>query len=114
MEPIELVSRRTALGLSQSALAGLLGASQARIAHMERGARPIPLGFAGELEALEDRAHEVYQRMFDGAFLGYKDEVSVRGDDPLEMVAAARARRQLHAAGRVQARLVAAESYSRT
>ena len=102
MEPIELTARRNALGLSQQALADILDISQAKIAHMERGARPIPPGFADELAILEDR---IDTRSHGLAFQP-GDQIVVL-DEPMERTAAAWAAARLRRGGH-DSRIVAA------
>lgn len=102
MEPIELIARRTALGLPQHALADILDISQAKISHMERGARNIPAGFADELAILEDR---VEARAAQLAARSLSEIVIL--DEPLERTAAAWAAARLRRSGR-NARIIAA------
>ena len=102
MEPIELTARRNALGLSQQALADILDISQAKVAHMERGARPIPPGFADELAILEDR---IDTRSHGLAFQP-GDQIVVL-DEPMERTAAAWAAARLRRGGH-EVRIVAA------
>ena len=59
MAPIELKSRREALGLSQSRLADLLDVKQNTVAQWESGVRGIPFGVSQELDAIEDRVEQV-------------------------------------------------------
>lgn len=99
MEPTELIARRTALGLSQGRLASMMGVSQAKIAHMERGARQVPRGFDAELAAIEDRLAARVAEFVAQATSGATELVVVGRDDPLDLVAAARASAQLRASG---------------
>ena len=102
MEPIELIARRAALGLSQRALADILDISQAKLSHMERGARAVPAGFSGELAILEDR---VEARAAQLASRTVSEIVVV--DEPMEHTAAAWAAARLRRGGR-SVRIVAA------
>ena len=53
MNPVEIVARREALGLSQVQLAALLGVAQNTVSAWERGKRNIPAGVHTDLESLE-------------------------------------------------------------
>ena len=61
MTPIELRSRREALGLNQTDLAQFLGVKQSAVSHWEMGRRPIPDGINGELNALEDQLEAILE-----------------------------------------------------
>jgi len=101
-EPTELTARRNALGLSQQVLADILDISQAKISHMERGARNIPAGFGDELAILEDRTETR------AALLAARplSEIVIL-DEPLERNAAAWAAARLRRGGH-DSRIVAA------
>jgi transcriptional regulator with XRE-family HTH domain len=58
MTPIELKARREALGLSQSALAGMLDVAQNTVSQWEGGQRRVPDGIDAELAACEDLVEE--------------------------------------------------------
>lgn len=55
MSPIELKSRREALGLTQAGLSQALHVKQGTINGWETGSRPIPPGVNGNLDSLEER-----------------------------------------------------------
>lgn len=55
MDGRELYARRLALGLSQPALAAVLGTTQATVSRWEAGTRRIPPGIENELRRLEGR-----------------------------------------------------------
>ena len=103
MQPIEFVSRRKSLGLSQGDLGALFDppVKQATIAHWERGARPIPPGIDGALatlEAMQDDITESMQDLVEQSSTGTVELVlplSNAGKLPLDFqgVAAARALR---------------------
>ena len=102
MEPIELIARRNALGLSQRDLAGILDISQAKISHMERGARSTPAGFGDELAILEDRTEARAAQLAARSL----SEIVVL-DEPLERTAAVWAAARLRRGGH-DSRIVAA------
>ena len=56
MTPAELKTARTELGLSQAALASVLGVRRATVADWERGVHAIPDMLALALEALKARS----------------------------------------------------------
>lgn len=59
MNPIELRSRREALGLSQVSLADLLGVKQDKVSLWEYGKRPIPEGIDRHLAEWEETVEEL-------------------------------------------------------
>jgi DNA-binding transcriptional regulator YiaG len=54
MQPVELRSRRSALGLDQEGLADMLGVTQATLSRWETGKQPVPLLLGEELAEIED------------------------------------------------------------
>lgn len=64
---IEVQARREALGLSQSALAELLGVTRMTVSRWESGERAVGSNVADELAALEDRVEELTVRMISAA-----------------------------------------------
>jgi len=66
MSPIELRSRREALGLSQQGLAECLGVKQATVSAWEKGTRVIPDGISERIDALEDHVETLIDQALDG------------------------------------------------
>ena len=64
--PIELQARREALGLSQAALARILGVEQSTVSQWESGDHAIAAGTSAYLEHLEERL----EKMIDLALAG--------------------------------------------
>ena len=60
---IELLARRTALGLSQGRLAATLGVAQNTVSAWEKGTRTIPAGIDAELARLEDAREDMVDLM---------------------------------------------------
>ena len=102
MEPFELAARRKTLGVSQRDLADILDISQAKLAHMERGARAVPAGFSDELAILEDRTEARAAQLAARPL----SEIVV-ADEPMERTAAAWAAARLRRGGH-SVRIVAA------
>ena len=65
MHPIELRSRRGALGMDQHALAVALGNRQSTVSAWELGTRAIPAGVDGQLDELEDQLEGLVGDMVD-------------------------------------------------
>lgn len=103
MEPIEILARRRALGLSQVELAGVLGISQNTLSQWERGARTTnqPVKLAMVLGQLEDELADAVEKFIElgehaSAVRNTPDvTLKVSRDDPLGQVAAAQAASEL-------------------
>lgn len=67
MEPIELIARREALGLSQIKLAEAVGWKHTRISECEAGKRAIPDWIDAKLVELEDQADALADTLLDAA-----------------------------------------------
>lgn len=103
MEPIELVARRRALGLSQVDLAAVLNVSQIAVSRWETGVRSPrdPVGLAMTLGRLEDELADQVGKFVElgehSSAVRDTPDVTLRvgRDDPLGQVAAAQAAAEL-------------------
>ncbi|WP_286958872.1 helix-turn-helix domain-containing protein [Arsenicicoccus sp. UBA7492] len=86
----EVAARRLALGLSQAALADVLGVKQATVSRWEAGARVPGAGVDAELAVLEDQLEQLVEQQVRGDGVVYPAAGGVPWD-VLGAVAAARA-----------------------
>lgn len=106
MQPIELTSRREALGLTQSDLADLLDVNQTSVSQWERGRYKVPIWLDVTLAKLEDSVDEMVKSMTSIIIESEKRTAEIpvqprheRSVFILERVAAARVRYDLHSTG---------------
>lgn len=116
MDPIELVARRRALGLTQAELGQALGMNQIAISRWETGANQprYPVSLTTALSELEDELAVEVEKFIElgehASAVRDTPEVTLKvsRDDPLRLVAAAQAAAELRDDG-IQVRVVELE-----